>query len=117
MSLLLDRAFRVEQRDVGLFSDYDANGSMWADEGARVRVVTQTFDAPFLRPPLVHCGLSMWDIHSERNARVDLHAENITRKSFDLVFKTWGDTKIARARATWIAIGPAESPDRWDLED
>lgn len=117
MSLVLDRAFRVEQRDVGLFSDYNMNGSMWADEGARVRVLTQIFDSPFLMPPVVHCGLSMWDIHSERNSRVDLHTENITATSFNLVFKTWGDTKIARARASWIAIGPAKSPEIWDLDD
>jgi len=34
---------------------------------------------------------------------------------FDLVFRTWGDTKVARVRIGWIAIGPVKSDDDWEL--
>ena len=37
--------------------------------------------------------------------RADLTAENVSEKGFHLVFRTWGDTRVARVRADWLAIG------------
>ena len=34
---------------------------------------------------------------------------------FDLAFRTWGDTKVARVRIGWIAIGPVKCDDDWEL--
>jgi hypothetical protein len=48
------------------------------------------------------------------NQRAETVVENITENGFDIVFRTWGDTKIARARASWMAIGGAEAEDNWD---
>ncbi|MCI5042623.1 MAG: H-type lectin domain-containing protein, partial [Donghicola eburneus] len=49
------------------------------------------------------------------NVRVEITAENITVRGFDLVFRTWGDTRIARARASWQAIGSLPHEDDWQL--
>ena len=39
----------------------------------------------------------------------------VDRDGFDLVFRTWGDTKVARVRIGWIAIGAVKSEDDWEL--
>jgi len=47
--------------------------------------------------------------------RADLRSENVTKEGFELVFRTWGDTRIARVRASWMAIGPLPQQDDWEL--
>jgi len=32
------------------------------------------------------------------------------------VFRTWGDSKVARIRADWMAVGEVADDDAWDLE-
>ena len=49
------------------------------------------------------------------NLRADLTAEHVSEKGFHLVFRTWGDTRIARIRADWTAIGPVRDEDDWDI--
>ena len=39
----------------------------------------------------------------------------ITGTGFQLVFRTWGDTRVARVRADWTAIGPVKDDDDWDV--
>ena len=33
-----------------------------------------------------------------------------------MVFRTWGDTRVARIRADWTAIGAIIDEDNWVLE-
>jgi len=39
----------------------------------------------------------------------------VTATGFEIVFRTWADTRIARIRADWIAIGPARDEEDWDV--
>jgi hypothetical protein len=39
----------------------------------------------------------------------------VTTEGFEIVFRTWGDTRIARIRADWMAIGAVRDEDEWDL--
>ena len=64
---------------------------------------------------MVQVGLSLYDIDSGANIRADVKAENIRRDGFDLVFRTWGDTRVARVRMNWIAIGELPHSDDWEL--
>ena len=73
------------------------------------------FSEPFLKPPQVQIGFSMWDISNTSNTRVDISASDITETDFKIVFQTWGDTKVARMRASWMAIGEVENEDVWDV--
>ena len=57
----------------------------------------------------------MWDTDNKHNARADISAEKITETGFHLVFRTWGDTRVARVRADWMAIGAVTSEDNWEL--
>jgi hypothetical protein len=105
----------VAQGESILFSDFEGGGPMWDGEGRREARHAVAFEEPFLAPPAVQVGLAMWDISSAANARVDLHAEAVTPEGFEIVFRTWGDTRIARVRATWIAIGAVRDDEDWDV--
>lgn len=104
----------ADQGSINLFSDFDSGGEMWAGQGPRERRLDITFENAFSDAPLVHISLSMFDADSSNNQRFDLGAENITTKGFTIVFKTWGDSRIARARANWLAIGEqAPAEEEW----
>lgn len=105
----------VQQGGLVLFSDFAHDGTMWAGTGPREVRRLQSFDEPFMEPPTVTVGLSMWDMDHSTNARVDISAETVTATGFEIVFRTWGDSRIARVRATWLAIGPARDEDDWEV--
>ncbi|MEJ1992410.1 MAG: H-type lectin domain-containing protein [Maritimibacter sp.] len=99
-----------------LFSDFQHDGEMWAGDGDREHRQSVTFAEPFLTAPSVMVGMSMWDADHTVNQRMDLSAENVTPDGFDLVFRTWGDSRIARVRADWQALGEVAHEDDWELE-
>lgn len=105
----------MDQGDLVIFSDFEDEGEMWTGRGPRERLRRISFATAFKTVPLVHVGLSMWDIDSATPARVDIKAETIGLDGFDLVFRTWGDTRVARVRANWIAFGELAHTDDWDL--
>ena len=88
---------------------------MWKGAGPRESRHMIRFSTPFAAVPAVMVGISMWDLDRETNIRADISAERITETGFEMVFKTWGDTRIARIRADWTAIGPLPDEDAWDL--
>lgn len=98
-----------------LFSDFQDNGEMWAGDGPRELRRPIMFDAAFKSIPFVQVGLSMWDFDSSTNQRADIAAEDITIEGFTLVFRTWGDTHIARVRVDWFAVGEVWDEDDWAL--
>ena len=106
----------IQQGSRVLFSDFVNGGVMWTGEGDRESRHIVGFKEPFREPPMVHVSLSMWDTDNQTNARADISAENISATQFHLVFKTWSDTRIARVRADWMAIGPVVDEDDWDIE-
>lgn len=90
-----------------IFNHVDGNDPMWAGEGDRELRIPLTFAAPFQRPPHVTVGLSGIDASRAQNLRFNITAQEITREGFVLCFVTWDDTRIARASASWTAIGAA----------
>jgi len=107
--------FGIQQGSRILFSDFADNGEMWTGFGPREVREFQRFDEAFLEPPHVMVGLSMWDIDRRSNSRMDITAEDITQSGFELVFRTWGDSRIARVRADWTAIGCVTDDENWDV--
>jgi len=116
MQKLRSRLLGVENGSVMLFSDFQHDGVMWTGEGPRELRKDITFSEPFCTAPTVQVGLSLWDFDKGANQRADVFAETIGTTGFALVFRTWGDTRIARVRADWIAIGEAQDDDDWVLE-
>ena len=105
----------IDQGDVILFSDFEDNGAMWKGEGPRAARRTIQFSEAFQDLPSVNLQLSMIDMSNDAYIRADLHSEDVSTTGFDIVFRTWGDTRVARIRVAWQAIGPLANEDTWDL--
>lgn len=108
-------AIGIDQGSRILFNDFAHDGAMWTGDGPREARQFQPFAQPFLEPPVVMVGVSMWDIDRKTNSRLDISADAISAEGFEIVFRTWGDTRIARIRADWTAIGPVRGEDEWDV--
>lgn len=105
----------IDQGDVVLFSDFEHDGDMWKGEGPRQAREAVTFAQSYMYPPHVQVSISMWDISNSTNIRADVQAENITTNGFDIVFRTWADTQVARVRVAWTSIGELPNDDGWEL--
>ena len=88
---------------------------MWTGEGPRMIMKSVKFSEEYREIPVVHVAMTMWDMDQNANQRADITAEKITTKGFDLVFRTWGDSRVARVRADWMSIGALPDEDEWEL--
>lgn len=113
MIRISDYAVGVQTGVTLIFSDYEDDGPMWSGHGPRHVIQHVTFDTPFVEEPAVHLSLSMWDVDNAAVNRVDLRVDDIGLSGFSLKFSTWGDTRVARARASWMAIGSVPHPDNF----
>jgi hypothetical protein len=94
-----------------LFNHVDDNLPMWAETGDRSVRLTVTFDEPFGETPALTLGVIGLDCDHNTNLRYSLSAEKVFREGFEVVFVTWGDTRIARTSVSWQAIGsPVSEP-------
>jgi hypothetical protein len=98
-----------------LFSDFADGGAMWTGTGQRDRRFAVLFSEPFAEAPAVTVGIALWDVDTHGILRAEIRAENVTPAGFDIVFSTWGDSRVARIRADWMAIGPVSDDDLWEL--
>ena len=105
----------IDHGDVVLFSDFEDDGQMWRGEGQRQSRAPVTFAQPYLSVPHVQLAISMWDISNNTNIRADVQAENVTTDGFDIVFRTWADTQVARVRVAWTSFGDLPNDDGWEL--
>ena len=105
----------VDQRSLELFSDFQDGGEMWTGMGPRKVSWAIKFSEAFAAQPLVHVSLNMWDMGSDSNAHANIRAENVTETGFDLVLRTWSDTRVAWVSASWLAIGGVPHPEHWDI--
>lgn len=109
-------AVGVANGDAEIFSAFEDGAPMWTGQGPRVEHSAVTFDHAFLEPPSVHVSVSMWDMACGANQRAEIRAVNITPGGFEIQFRTWGDTRVARISASWMAIGPVAYEDDWQNE-
>jgi len=116
MQIIKSSRLGIAQGSVDLFSDYEEGGEMWTGEGTRARSQWIAFEQPFVVPPVVHVALSLWDMDSAHNVRADLVADKVGTDGFEAVFRTWLDTRVARVRISWIAMGAMSDEDAWDVD-
>lgn len=115
MKKLKSHTVGIDSDDVTLFSDYEDDGEMWTGQGQRERRRWIDFSEPFKSPPSVQLSPSLWDLDTATIMRADFAAEQIGTSGFEIVFRTWGDTRIARVRISWMAIGELSELDDWDV--
>lgn len=105
----------IAHGDVVLFSDFEDDGPMWRGEGPRESRSKVSFGQAYRTVPHVQVSVSMLDMSHVSNVRLDVHAENISESDFDIVFRTWADSKVARVRVAWTSIGELPDEDTWHL--
>lgn len=105
----------LDHGEVVMFSDFEDGGQMWRGDGTRVVRKSVDFASAFQAPPHVQVSIAMWDISNNTNSRADVRAENITETGFEIAFRTWNDTQVARIRVAWTAIGTLPNDDDWEL--
>jgi len=115
MRRLKSHTIGIDEGSIVLFSDFEDGGQMWTGSGARELRKQVKFSEIFESSPSVRVSLSMWDMDQKTNARADISAEDVTVSGFMIVFRTWGDTRVARVRADWQAIGQLPHEDDWQL--
>ena len=116
MKRIRSGSFGIQQGSRVLFSDFADGGAMWTGQGDRESRHLIAFKEAFVEAPAVTVSISMWDIDNKNTSRADISAERITATGFQLVFRTWGDTRVARVRADWMALGALRDDDDWDVE-
>ncbi|WP_170768999.1 H-type lectin domain-containing protein [Ruegeria lacuscaerulensis] len=105
----------IDQGETVLFSEFSNGGDMWTGNGTRERRAAVTFSQPFRTTPVVQVGISLWDVDTTTALRAEVKAEDISAEGFSAVFRTWSDTRIARIRMSWTAIGEVAHEDDWDI--
>lgn len=105
----------IDQGEAVLFSDFEDGGEMWTGDGPRQVRLPVAFSEAFSAVPIVNVSITMFDASSGSNTRFDIQAEGVTPQGFDVVFRTWGDSKVARVRAKWQAIGSISAEEVWDI--
>ena len=105
----------IDHGDVVLFSAFEDDGEMWTGDGPRLHREPVVFSESFAVAPVVTVGVSMFDMSNETNMRMDVKAEGVSPEGFDIDFRTWGDTKVARVRVAWQALGAVSDDEAWDL--
>lgn len=105
----------IDSGEEVLFSHFQDNGAMWVGDGQREVRIAVVFSERFNAEPVVNVAVSMFDASKGANIRFEIRPEKVTPKGFDIVFRTWGDSKFARARASWQAIGTLSTEEVWDI--
>ena len=115
MKRLENHLIGIDQGDVILFSDFENDGEMWTGLGPRERRRRIAFSDTYQTAPSVQVSISMWDVDTKTPLRADVSADAVSEDGFDVVFRTWGDTRVARVRVAWMSVGTLRQPDAWDL--
>lgn len=68
-------------------------------------VAKVVFERPFGAPPVVHMGLTGFDVSNHDAARLQVSAANITAEGFEVVAETWLGTQIWSFSVSWLALG------------
>lgn len=63
------------------------------------------FDSPFSTVPVVHLGLTGFDMDRRESSRLTLKAENVTEFGFQAVISTWDASRVFSVEFNWLAIG------------
>jgi len=63
------------------------------------------FSAPFEASPIVHLGLTGFDIDQRDTSRIKLTATEINETGFVAEIETWRETRVYSVGFSWLALG------------
>jgi hypothetical protein len=76
-----------------------------SDEEVRVFRFQVFFAEPFVNPPIVHLGLTGFDMDQRDSNRLTLNATDISTTGFVAEVSTWRETRIYSVAFSWLALG------------
>lgn len=99
---------RIYMGSISLGGTLEGKGRQQTERVKEIR-----FPAPgFSEEPEVSVSLRKIDMTGKANIhRLEVHPREITKDGFNLVFKTWLESRVYAATATWIAVGYATATD------
>ena len=71
----------------------------------RTFTVEVAFATFFTSPPVVHLGLTGFDMDQRDSGRITLKAKAITEFGFQVEISTWASTRVYAVEFSWVAIG------------
>jgi hypothetical protein len=74
-------------------------------EESRVFRFTVYFSQPFESSPVVHLGLTGFDLDQRDSNRLSLRVAEITPAGFVAEISTWRDTRVYSVEFSWLALG------------
>ena len=74
-------------------------------EDCRVFRYTVGFSSPFDAAPVVHLGLTGFDLDQRDSNRLSLTATEITGAGFIAEISTWRETRVYAVAFSWLAVG------------
>ena len=75
------------------------------DSPERSFAVEVFFASPFTTIPVVHLGLTGFDLEQHSSARVLLTAEQVTEQGFVARITTWRSSRVYAVSFNWMAVG------------
>lgn len=72
---------------------------------ARIFRFAVYFATPFEGTPIVHLGLTGFDMDQRDSSRLTLRATEITPSGFVVEISTWRETRVYSVEFSWLAIG------------
>lgn len=78
-----------------------------ADEDApdRSYAVEVCFATPFISPPVVHLGLTGFDLDQCSSPRLTLTVASVSESGFTALLTTWRSSRVYSATFQWLAVG------------
>lgn len=89
------------------FGTYTTGSMSWNSGKPSIEI---KFDKPYTTAPKIVVWLKELDVANNANCRIGASASDITTTGFKLTIKTWADTTLYKATATWIAH-PSNRPN------
>jgi hypothetical protein len=78
--------------------------NMKSGNGERTAIESISFKNELRTTPIVNVSLSGLNTDSDFNSRIEVKAENITTKGFDIVMRTWGPSNVHFVKVNWTAL-------------
>lgn len=75
------------------------------EDECRSFIVDISFASSFSSVPVVHLGLTGFDMDQRDSSRITLKVENISEYGFQAVISTWAATRVFAVEFNWLAIG------------
>lgn len=85
--------------------DWSLDAVSEEDSPDRTYEVAVSFSSPFSAPPVVHLGLTGFDLEQWSSSRLNLSVVGVTESGFTARLTTWRSSRVYRASFQWLAVG------------